>query len=227
MRPRTLLLCTLLAASLPAAAQVSVGIGVAVPGVSIGINLGHYPQFVAVPGYPVYYAPQASVNVFFYDGLYWVLADDDWYASTWYDGPWHRVSPYAVPPYVLRVPVRYYPRPPKYFHGWRNDAPPRWDQHWGPQWQQRRSDWDRPSTPAPPRAPLPTYQQQYAGDRYPPPERQQELHQYNYRYEPHDPVVREQFHQPPGQDKNKGNGQGQGQGGKSEGKGKDKGKDKG
>jgi len=78
------------------------------------------------------------------------------------------VDRYDVPLYVLRVPVRYCRQPPPYFRGWRADAPPRWGDHWGRDWEQRRSGWDRwdrRSAPAP--APLPTYQRNYSGDRYP------------------------------------------------------------
>jgi len=149
-------------------AQVSIGIGIAVPGLSIGINLPAYPSLALVPGYPVYYAPRLSANYFFYDGLYWVFQGDHWYASSWYNGPWGRVRPEMVPVYVLRVPVRCYRQPPPHFRGWRPDAPPRWDEHWGGDWAQRRGGWDkwdRKSVPAP--APLPTYQRQYSGDRYP------------------------------------------------------------
>ncbi len=74
-----------------ATAQVSVGVWL--PGVSIGINLPVYPQLVAVPGYPVYYAPQMNSNYFFYDGMYWVYQSDNWYASSWYNGPWGRIGP--------------------------------------------------------------------------------------------------------------------------------------
>jgi hypothetical protein len=56
--------------------------------VSIGINVPIYPRLVVVPGYPVYYAPQLDSNYFFYDGLYWVFQDDNWYQSSWYNGPW-------------------------------------------------------------------------------------------------------------------------------------------
>ncbi len=75
----------------PADAQVSIGIGL--PGVSIGINLPSYPELVVVPGYPVYYAPRGDVNLFFYDGMYWVYQRDNWYASFWYNGPWWLVGP--------------------------------------------------------------------------------------------------------------------------------------
>ena len=73
-------------------AQVSVGIQIGLPGVQIGVNMPSYPTLVAVPGYPVYYDPQASANYFFYDGLYWVYTDDNWYASSWYNGPWELTS---------------------------------------------------------------------------------------------------------------------------------------
>jgi hypothetical protein len=175
-----------------AVAQVSIGIGL--PGVSIGINLPYYPDLVRVPGYPVYYAPRLDSNFFFYDGMYWVYQGDDWYASSWYSGPWTRVAPAVVPLFILRVPVSYYRNPPGYFRGWRPDAPPRWGEHWGQGWEQQRSgwnQWNRRSTPAP--APLPAYQRRYAGDRYPPVEQQQALHNRNYRYQPRDAVVRQHY----------------------------------
>lgn len=105
----------LLSSVASAAVQVSIGIGL--PNVSIGINLPAYPQLVRVPGYPVYYAPRLDANFFFYDSMYWVYQDDNWYASSWYNGPWGLVGPEAVPVFVLRIPVRYYRQPPPYFRG--------------------------------------------------------------------------------------------------------------
>jgi hypothetical protein len=175
-----------------AVAQVSVGIGL--PGVNIGINLPLYPELVQVPGYPVYYAPQMNSNYFFYDGMYWVYQGDNWYASSWYNGPWGLVGPEVVPLFVLRIPVRYYRDPPGYFRGWQSDAPPRWGQHWGNQWEQRRRGWDRWDHASAPRpAPLPAYQRQYSGDRYPRVEQQQALRSQNYRYQPRDAVVRQHY----------------------------------
>jgi hypothetical protein len=175
-----------------AMAQVSVGIGL--PGVSIGINLPVYPELVPVPGYPVYYAPGMNSNYFFYDGMYWVYQGDNWYASSWYNGPWGLVGPEVVPLFVLRIPVSYYRDPPGYFRGWRSDAPPRWGEHWGNQWEQRRSGWDRWDHASGPRAaPLPAYQRQFSGDRYPRVEQQQALRSQNYRYQPRDAVVRQHF----------------------------------
>lgn len=178
----------------PAAAQVNIGVGVSLPGVQIGINLPAYPNLVPVPGYPVYYAPQARANFFFYDGMYWVYQRDNWYASSWYNGPWWAVESDAVPLYVLRVPVRYYVAPPQYFQGWQRNQPPRWGEHWGPDWNSRHRDWDRWDRRAvPARAPLPTFQRQYSGARYPAPEQQPQILGRSYRYEPREPVVRQHY----------------------------------
>lgn len=167
----------------------------AIAQVSIGIHLSLFPEFVRVPGYPVYYAPRLDSNFFFYDGMYWVYQRDHWYASSWYNGPWVLVVPEFVPLFILRVPVRYYRVPPGYFYGWRPDAPPRWGEYWGREWEQHRrgwDKWDRRSAPAP--APLPVYQRQYSGDRYPQVvEQQQALHSQNYRYQPRDAVVRQHY----------------------------------
>jgi len=188
MRRKILITSLLLLAAGPAAMQV------AVSEVHISINLGAFPDLQPVPGYPVYYAPQMDSNYFFYDGRYWVYQDDNWYASNWYNGPWDLVDPEAVPLYVLRVPVRYYRRPPAYFRVWRADAPPRWDQHWGPGWAQHHRNWDHWNRQAAPKpAPLPTYQRQYSGPRYPAVKEQQELHSRNYQYQPHE----EHAHAPP------------------------------
>lgn len=191
MRRTLIVLCLAWCSATTTQAQVSVGIGIGVPGLSIGINFPTYPELVPVPGYPVYYAPQARSNYFFYDGLYWVYQRDNWYASSWYNGPWWAVDAEAVPLFILRVPVSYYRQPPSYFRGWRPDAPPRWGDHWGRDWDQRHRGWDNwDRRAAPPPAPLPTFQRQYSGSRYPPAEQQQAIQRRNYRYEPREPAVR-------------------------------------
>lgn len=155
---------------------------------TIGLNVREYPRFQIIPGYPVYYSPYMQSNYFFYDGMYWVYEGNNWYESSWYDGPWWQVHPDEVPLFILRVPVRYYRVPPPYFIGWQYDAPPRWGAHWGNKWSQHRKGWDKwdhHRVPAP--TPLPTYQQNYSGDRYPKQiERQRELSQENYEFQSND-----------------------------------------
>lgn len=193
-----------------ARAEVSVGIGINIPGVSIGINLPAYPRLVRVPGQPVYYDPRVHLNFFFYDGLYWVFQGDNWYVSSWYNGPWDWVERDYVPLYVLRVPVRYYRKPPPYFHGWRADAPPRWGEHWGHDWEQRRSGWDRPDHRSVPRAaPLPSYQKPYTGDRYPRAiEQQHSIRTERYPYQPREPVAQQYYRGEHRQNGPQGKGQG-------------------
>lgn len=170
-------------------AQASIDFSTRSGGTSISIHLSSYPRLVAVPGYPVYYAPQERSNYFFYDGIYWVYESDSWYASDWYNGPWDRVDPYDVPAFLLRIPVRYYRAPPEYFKGWRPEAAPRWDEHYGRDWNSRRAGWDkwdRRSVAAP--APLPTYQRRYKGERYPQQTRQRDsIRSGQYGYAPRDP----------------------------------------
>jgi hypothetical protein len=198
--------CTTLVASVslllgsvaPAAAQVSIGIGL--PQVSIGINIPVFPEFARVPGYPVYYAPGLNANYFFYDGMYWVYQADNWYASSWYNGPWGPVAPVIVPAYLLRVPVRYYRQPPRHFHQWQADAPPHWGEHWGHDWEQRRrgwDQWDRSSSRRP--APLPVYQREYSGDRYPDVKKQGVVRTEHYPYRPRKAVVRRHYEAERGQ----------------------------
>jgi hypothetical protein len=122
-----LLLGAVAPAVAPADAQVSVSIGV--PSIDIGIHLPALPALTLVPGSPVYYAPSVNGNFFFYDGMYWVNQNDNWYSSSWYNGPWALVDPDIVPAFILQVPVRCYRRPPAYFHGWAASAPPRWAEH--------------------------------------------------------------------------------------------------
>ncbi len=190
-----MVLAILLCSVTSAAAEVSIGIWA--PPVSIGINVPLYPTLVPVPGYPVYYAPRLHGNYFFYDGMYWVFEDDDWYASYWYNGPWWFVEPYDVPVFILRIPVRYYMLPPVYFREWYANAPPRWGQHWGPEWEEQRRGWDRwQRRSVPRRAPLPLYQRQYSGERYPRQvEEQNAIRSQHYRYQPRDKAVREHFRQ--------------------------------
>lgn len=194
MRPLILAFLLSVGALPPASAQLSIGIGIRTPGVSLSVNLPVYPDLVLIPGYPVYYAPGLGVNFFFYDGFYWLFEDGYWYASSWYNGPWEWVAPIDVPIFILRVPVRYYRIPPPAFVHWRRNEPPRWGAYWGHDWEQHRrgwEKWDRRSAPTP--APLPLYQRSYSGPRYPRVEQQRQLHQERYRYQPRDDQVREHY----------------------------------
>ena len=191
-------LLLLLGGSTPAVGQIRIGVGIALPGLSIGINIPGYPELVPIPGYPVYYAPRVNANLFFYDGLYWVLVGDDWYYSSWYDGPWYLAQSELVPDFILRIPILYYRSPPPYFLHWNRAAPPRWGEHWGRAWEAHRrgwNHWDRAAVP--PRAPLPGYQRQYPRGRYPGADQQRTLENRFYPYTPRDPRDRNRLEQTP------------------------------
>ena len=106
------------------------------------------------------------------------------------------MSQYDVPLDVLRIPARYYRRPPAYLRAWQRDDAPRWGGHWGRDWEQRRNGWnrwDRRSNRSV--APLPRYPSQYRGDRYPRQDQRQTIHEQQYRYQPREPVVRDYYRQ--------------------------------
>ena len=119
------LLVTVMA--VPVQAQVHIEIGFPLPGP---------PPFVAIPGMPVYYAPSAPANVFFYAHEYWGYADDGWRVGPSWNGPWRAVPPAYVPAPILQVPVRYYPAPPPPWRAWRADRPPQWEPHYGREWHE-------------------------------------------------------------------------------------------
>jgi len=181
----TALAITLAAAALPAAAHEYQ---------DIDVDLPSYPEMQPVEDLPVYYAPGVNSNYFFYDGLYWDYYNDGWYSSPWYNGPWAVVDPVYVPTYLLWVPVRYYHRPPAYFHGWAGNRPPRWGAHWGPDWQQRHNAvYSGPRPQRVERAPLPHYQRQYTRDNYPRGAQQNQVHSQQYAYRPRENVVQQQY----------------------------------
>ncbi|HEY1268258.1 MAG TPA: hypothetical protein VGH16_13470, partial [Candidatus Binatia bacterium] len=59
------------------AALFFVVLGAAGAEAQVSINLSVFPNLVAVPDYPVYYAPSVHGNYFFYDGQYWVFNVSD------------------------------------------------------------------------------------------------------------------------------------------------------
>jgi hypothetical protein len=109
--------------------------------VDIGINLPGPPQWTVVPGLPVYYAPTAPANVFFYNQQHYAFVNGAWYVGPRYNGPWIAVAPQFVPAPLLRVPVRYYHVPPPHWSAWRRESPPRWDHEWGRDWNEHREGW--------------------------------------------------------------------------------------
>ena len=171
-------------------------IGIGLPNVSIGINLPLFPELVPVPGYPVYYAPRLDANYFFYDGMYWVYQNDNWYASSWYNGPWGLVDPEYVPLYILRIPVRYYRQPPSIFAGGSRMRRPAGASTGAMNGSSAGADGTGGTAALlrrPPRCPSTSGSIQETG--IPEVEQQQTLRSQHYRYQPRDTVVRQHFKQ--------------------------------
>ena len=108
---------------------VSAGVVAAQVSVNVGINLPGPPSLVIIPQTPVAYAPAVPANLFFYGGQYYVFAKNGWYIGPTYNGPWGVVAPTHIPPPILAVPVRYYRAPPPGWKHWKRAEPPRWDKH--------------------------------------------------------------------------------------------------
>jgi hypothetical protein len=94
--------------ALPAAAQVSINVNVGPPPVIFAAP----PRVVVIPQTPVYYAPDTTYNVFFYDGRYYSYHNGAWFLATSHAGPWAFVPVEHVPRPVVLVPARFFKIPP-------------------------------------------------------------------------------------------------------------------
>ena len=128
---RTGMMCVLAGAMLTAVSPPSASGADVHIGVNIGapppppIVLEAPPPLVAVPGSPVYYAPELPYNVFYYDGHYYTLHDEAWFSAASFSGPWGFVAVAHVPRPILAVPVSYYRVPRRHWR--KHRGRPRWD----------------------------------------------------------------------------------------------------
>lgn len=102
----------------------SLSIGVRTNSVNLGINIGSPPQFVVVPGTPVYHAPSLPYNYFVYSGHYYLFHEGMWLSAVHFNGPWTVIALERVPQPILTVPVNYYRVPPG--HWKEKHGPPPW-----------------------------------------------------------------------------------------------------
>ena len=101
------------------AQDVKINIGLGVPPVVITTP----PPLVVVPGTSVYYAPDASANLFVYKGRYYTVANGVWLMASAYAGPWAVIQIGQVPAPVVAVPIEYYKIPPGQL---KKHGPPPW-----------------------------------------------------------------------------------------------------
>ncbi|HMK43026.1 MAG TPA: hypothetical protein VK445_02705 [Dissulfurispiraceae bacterium] len=133
--------------------------------VSVNVNIGAPPPVIVsgppsvflIPNTPVYFAPDAREQLFFYSGFWYALHDGYWFSSTYYNGPWSYVPSPRVPAVFLHLPPRYYVPPPghqripygqlkKHWREWdrRESAHTReWEGPYQKRWRDDDADWRR------------------------------------------------------------------------------------
>ncbi len=82
-------------------AGVSVGISINIP----AFRFAAPPPLVVIPGTYVYYAPDADVDILFYNGFWYRPYEGRWYRARGYNGPWAYTS--RVPGPLLQLPPDY------------------------------------------------------------------------------------------------------------------------
>ena len=76
--------------------------------VNVGINLPLFsfsapPPLVVIPGTYAYFAPDADVDIVFYQGFWYRPYEGRWFRSRGYNGPWGYIAPGRVPGVLLEI----------------------------------------------------------------------------------------------------------------------------
>jgi len=103
-----MLIAASLAVPAPAQSQVSVQVNIGQPPPVIVAK----PVLMAVSNSPVYFAPSYGSDLFFYDGRYYTVRDDQWFYAARVNTPWVAIAIGKVPQQIIAVPVAYYRVPP-------------------------------------------------------------------------------------------------------------------
>ena len=80
--------------------------------VSVGINLPAFrfpvpPPMVVIPGTYAYFAPEADVDIVFYEGFWYRPYEGRWFRSRGYNGPWGYIATPRVPHVLMELPHDY------------------------------------------------------------------------------------------------------------------------
>ena len=103
-----MLVAASLAMPAPARSQVSVQVNIGQPPPVIVAQ----PVLVPVKASPVMFAPSYGSDLFFYDGRYYTVRDDQWFSAARVNTPWVAIAIGKVPRQIIAVPVAYYRVPP-------------------------------------------------------------------------------------------------------------------
>jgi hypothetical protein len=89
--------------------------------VNVGINRPPFifpvpPPMVVIPGTYSYFAPEADIDIVFYQGYWYRPYEGRWFRSRGYNGPWGYITPPRIPRALIGLPpdfrhrYREYPR---------------------------------------------------------------------------------------------------------------------
>jgi len=70
------------------------------------------PDVVLIPGTPVYYTPDAGIDIFFYSNRWYRKHRGQWYRASYYNGPWKYVHHRRIPVALVKLPPDYRNIPP-------------------------------------------------------------------------------------------------------------------
>lgn len=108
----TLCLCLSVIGGQANAANVNVGVNVALPPL---FRIAAPPPVVVVPGTYVYAVPDVAVDIFFFRNAWYRPHEGNWFRASSYNGPWRYLLPHQVPRGLRELPHYDYRRiPPGY-----------------------------------------------------------------------------------------------------------------
>ncbi|MGC2061405.1 MAG: hypothetical protein WA610_00375 [Thermodesulfovibrionales bacterium] len=81
-------------------AGVRVGIGVNIPVFTFAAP----PPLVVIPGTYAYVAPEADVDIVFFNGFWYRPYEGRWFRARGYNGPWGLIAPARVPHALIELP---------------------------------------------------------------------------------------------------------------------------
>ena len=81
-------------------AGVSVGVGINIPVFTFAAP----PPMVVIPGTYAYFAPEADVDIVFYQGFWYRPYEGRWFRGRGYNGPWGVIGPAGVPRVLIDLP---------------------------------------------------------------------------------------------------------------------------
>lgn len=138
-----LVLLTSIVTQSSAGVNVNIGVNVPLPALVIPAP----PPVLPIPGSYVYYAPDVTVDIFFFHGYWYRPHEGRWYKSHHYNGPWKFTSPARLPRQLHDIPRDFRSGPPDRKHipygqlkknwgKWERER--HWDKH--DRWQEERRE---------------------------------------------------------------------------------------